>query len=45
MLPNNNFCMWSFNSISASVTGVSVRYTELIDDNKSLTTLSGLIII
>jgi len=43
MLSNNNFCMCSFNSIFASVTGVSVRYTELIDANKSLT-LNGLII-
>jgi len=45
MLSNNNFCMFSFNSISALVTGVCVRYIELIDANKSLRTLSGLIII
>jgi len=32
--------MFSFNSIFVSI---SVRYIELIDTNKSLTTLSGLI--
>jgi len=41
MLSHNNFYI-SFNSIS-SVIDVSIRYTELIDVNKSLTTLSGLI--
>ena len=43
MLSNNNFCMYSFNSISASLvllTGISVRYTEFIDANKSLTTVN-----
>jgi len=36
--------MCSFNFISASVTGAFVNYIELINANKSLTTLSGLII-
>jgi len=35
MLSSNNFCIFSFNSISASVTSASVRYIELIDANKS----------
>ena len=31
------YCICSLNSISASVISVSVRYTKLIDANKSLT--------
>ena len=36
--------MYFFNSISTLVTGISDRFTELIDANKSLTILSELII-
>jgi len=35
MLSNNNFCIFSFNSISASVIDVSVKYIELTGANKS----------